>query len=80
MTGYCKASLYLGESDYPHTFYVMKNDPVRTVDAIIGNDLIAKVGQVTIDPRERKRKLTFRDARSGFSHVFPIHAGRADRQ
>ena len=75
MEGYTKIALYLGGSLYPHKFFVRQKQMgedtnPHVVNAILGNDILSKIGQILVD--HMAHTLTFLDPKRRTKQTFPL--------
>ena len=70
--GICLGALYLKGYSYPHVFIIPeKSRANKDYEVILGNDILAKIGEVNVD--YKKRLLTLRDAARKVFFIFPLH-------
>lgn len=75
ITGYVQAILVIGNSVYPHRFFVrapiLGLRPKKPYDMIIGLDLLDKIGMFTVD--FKGRRVLFKDPTSKTLYVYPLN-------
>ena len=70
--GICLGALYLKGHSYPHVFIIPQRSRTdKEYEVILGNDILAKIGEVNVD--YRKKILTLRDSIRKAYFTFPLH-------